>query len=111
MIMADDENDVEAIRASSWDIKTSAGAIVTCVTLHGDARQATRVFMELVVREDNPCWLDQQVFEDAVELATNERNVRSIAQLCVHVTQLERARRTYPYSGLTTMHHANHNHA
>jgi hypothetical protein len=87
-------NDADAVRwvrtGYPFPINNASDALEACIMMCVVVSRACEFFSGVMAREDNPCWLDQQVFEDVTDLAANGRNISALAaRLAMYSDQVE----------------------
>ena len=59
------------------------------------AKRCCEMIRDLLTRDDNPCWLEQQTFDDLTELTANSRNIGSMIHYIAMLNTQQESQQEY----------------
>ena len=75
----------ERLREAAPSLSDACDVLACCAVVCQGCHAATaELATELLARDDNPCWLPHEVFDDLVEIVDNPRNLRAIIRVIIN---------------------------
>ena len=80
----------------SGEEASSSDVVAACARLLGGAEDAVEFLVSVVAREDNPCWLPQEAFEDVCDLVAGCKR-RAVGHFVAAAAAAASTKRWAPY--------------
>jgi hypothetical protein len=87
---------VDSLRSRFSEDASASDVVAACARLLGGGEDAVEFLVSVVAREDNPCWLPQEAFEDVCDLVAGCKR-RAVGHFVAAAAAAASTKRWAPY--------------